>query len=80
MAEKEGGELLIEPGWNEIVNTPERCREVLERVSSTALGVIYDPVSLLHPAIVVRLPSRCRACCICAAARFACCMPRTTRL
>ena len=52
MAEKEGGELLIEPGWNEIVNTPERCREVLERVSSTALGVIYDPVSLLHPAIV----------------------------
>lgn len=52
MAEKEGGELLIEPGWNEIVNTPERCREVLERVSSTALGVIYDPVSLLHPTIV----------------------------
>lgn len=27
MAEKEGGELLVEPGWNEIVNTPERCRE-----------------------------------------------------
>ncbi len=52
MAEKECGELLIEPGWNEIVNTPERCREVLERVSSTSLGVIYDPVSLLHPSVV----------------------------
>lgn len=48
-AEALGGEILIEPGWNETVNTPERCREVLERVPSNALGVIYDPVSLLHP-------------------------------
>ena len=51
-AESLGGEILIEPGWNETVNTAERCREVLERVPSAALGVIYDPVSLLHPAIV----------------------------
>lgn len=50
-AEALGGEILIEPGWNETVNTPERCREVLERVSSNALGVIYDPVSLLHPSV-----------------------------
>lgn len=51
-AEAVGGQILIEPGWNEIVNTPGRCREVLERVPSPALGVIYDPVSLLHPTIV----------------------------
>lgn len=48
-AEKTGEDLLIEPGWNEVVNTPSRCRAVLERVPSAALGVIYDPVSLLHP-------------------------------
>ena len=45
-AEAVGGQILIEPGWNETVNTPDRCREVLERVSSPSLGVIYDPVSL----------------------------------
>ena len=54
IAEQEGAELLIEPGWNETVSTPERCREVLERVPSAALGVIYDPVSLLHPSVVDR--------------------------
>ena len=51
-AEAVGGQILIEPGWNETVNTPDRCREVLERVPSPALGVIYDPVSLLHPSVV----------------------------
>ncbi len=51
-AEAMGGQILIEPGWNETVNTPQRCREVLERVPSSALGVIYDPVSLLHPSVV----------------------------
>ncbi len=50
--EQAGVPLLIEPGWNEVVNTPERCREVLDRVESPALGVIYDPVSLLHPTVV----------------------------
>ena len=52
MAEELGGEILIEPGWNEVVCTPERCRRVLERVDSPALGVIYDPVSLLHPMVL----------------------------
>lgn len=51
LAEAAGVPLLIEPGWNEVVCTPERCREVLDRVTSTALGVILDPVSLLHPTI-----------------------------
>lgn len=51
-AEAVGGQVLIESGWNETVNTPDRCREVLERVSSPSLGVIYDPVSLLHPSVV----------------------------
>ncbi len=50
-AEQAGVPLLIEPGWNEVVNTPERCAEVLSRVASPALGVIYDPVSLLHPKV-----------------------------
>ena len=51
LAEAAGVPLLIEPGWNEVVNTPERCAEVLARVASPALGVIYDPVSLLHPKV-----------------------------
>ncbi len=50
-AAEAGVPLLIEPGWNEVVNTPERCREVLDRVDSPALGVIYDAVSLLHPTV-----------------------------
>ncbi len=54
--EEAGVPLLIEPGWNEVVNTPERCREVLDRVKSPALGVIYDPVSLLHPTVAANAP------------------------
>ncbi len=54
LAEGAGVPLLIEPGWNEVVNTPERCREVLDRVDSAALGVIYDPVSLLHPTVATQ--------------------------
>ncbi len=56
IAEREGGRVLIEPGWNEVVNTPERVAEVIERVGSPALGVIYDPVSLLHPRVVNEAP------------------------
>ncbi len=52
MAEEAGVPMLIEPGWNEVVCTPERCRAVLRRVDSPALGVIYDAVSLLHPSVV----------------------------
>ncbi len=54
--EEAGVPLLIEPGWNEVVNTPERCREVLDRVKSPALGVIYDAVSLLHPTVAANAP------------------------
>lgn len=50
-AEVCGLTLAIEPGWNETACTPERCRHVLDVVTSPALGVIYDPVSLLHPSI-----------------------------
>ncbi|MBM6754928.1 sugar phosphate isomerase/epimerase [Collinsella tanakaei] len=52
MAEQLGVRMYIEPGWNEVVCTPERCRYVLDVVASPALGVIYDPVSLLHPKVV----------------------------
>ena len=51
MAENMDVPMLIEPGWNEVVCTPERCHTVLDRVESPALGVIYDAVSLLHPSI-----------------------------
>ncbi|WP_321973836.1 sugar phosphate isomerase/epimerase family protein [Paratractidigestivibacter sp.] len=54
MAEEAGVPMLIEPGWNEVVNTPERCRDVLDRVSSPSLGVIYDGVSLLHPTVAAK--------------------------
>ncbi len=54
--EKAGVPLLVEPGWNEVVNTPERCRAVLDRVKSPTLGVIYDPVSLLHPTVAANAP------------------------
>lgn len=50
-AERAGVRLLIEPGWNEVVCTLERCRQVLDRMDSPALGVIYDAVSLLHPRV-----------------------------
>ncbi len=51
MAEEAGVPMLIEAGWNEVVCTPERCRAVLDRVESPALGVIFDAVSLLHPSV-----------------------------
>lgn len=52
VAEDLDGTILIEPGWNEVVCTVERCRFVLDAVPSKALGVIFDPVSLLHPRVV----------------------------
>jgi sugar phosphate isomerase/epimerase len=50
--ERFGVTLAIEPGYNEVVCTPERCRAVLDAVASPSLGVIYDPVALLHAAIL----------------------------
>ncbi len=54
---EEGVSLLIEPGWNEVVNTPECCREVFDRITAPDLGVIYDPVSLLHPTVAADAPA-----------------------
>lgn len=47
-----GMPLALEPGYNEVVCTPERCRAVLDAVAAENLGIIYDPVSLVHPALV----------------------------
>lgn len=58
LAERAGVRLLIEPGWNEVVCTPERCRQVLDRMDSPALGVIYDAVSLLHPRVAAPAAAR----------------------
>lgn len=57
IAARHGVTLAIEPGWNEVVCAPERCRRVLDLVAERtgapgALQVIYDPVSLLHPTVV----------------------------
>lgn len=47
-AERFGVTLAIEPGFNEVVATPERVRQVLDDLASSSLGVLWDPVSLLH--------------------------------
>jgi len=46
-AEKSGVILAIEPVWSHIVNTNQRCREVLDRIDSPNLQVIFDPVNIL---------------------------------
>ena len=48
-AEKCGVILAIEPVYKHIVYCPERAREVLDRVDSPNLQIIFDPVNLLHP-------------------------------
>lgn len=48
-AEKSGVILAIEPVYKHIVWNPERAREVLDRVDSPNLQIIFDPVNLLHP-------------------------------
>ena len=48
-AEKCGVILAIEPVYKHIVWNPERAREVLDRVASPNLQIIFDPVNLLHP-------------------------------
>lgn len=47
-AEKLGVILAIEPVWNHIVNNNKRCREVLDRIDSPNLQVIFDPVNVLY--------------------------------
>ncbi len=48
-AEKCGVILAIEPVYKHIVYNPERAREVLDRIASPNLQIIFDPVNLLHP-------------------------------
>ena len=51
IAERHGVTLVIEPGFNEVACTPERVRAVLDAVASPSLGVLWDPVSLLHASV-----------------------------
>ena len=46
-AEKMGVILAIEPVYRHIVYSPKRVREVLDRIESPNLQVIFDPVNLL---------------------------------
>ncbi|WP_154027877.1 sugar phosphate isomerase/epimerase [Olsenella uli] len=52
LAERFGVTLAIEPGFNEVACTPERVQAVLDAVASPALGVLWDPVSMLHASVV----------------------------
>ncbi len=46
-AEKMGVIVAIEPVYRHIVYSPQRAREVLDRIGSPNLQIIYDPVNLL---------------------------------
>ena len=46
-AEKMGVILAIEPVYRQIVWNPKRAREVLDRIESPNLQIIFDPVNLL---------------------------------
>ncbi len=46
-AEKMGVIVAIEPVYRHIVYNPKRAREVLDRIESPNLQIIYDPVNLL---------------------------------
>ncbi len=48
-AEKCGSILAIEPVYKHIVWNPKRAREVLDRIGSPNLKIIFDPVNLLAP-------------------------------
>ena len=52
LAERFGVTLAIEPGFNEVACTPERVQAVLDAVASPALGVLWDPVSMLLASVV----------------------------
>jgi len=46
-AEKMGVIFAIEPVWNHIVHNNKRVREVLDRIDSPNLQVIFDPVNIM---------------------------------
>ena len=48
-AEKFGVILAIEPVYKHIVYSPERAAEVLKRIGSPNLQIIFDPVNLIDP-------------------------------
>ena len=48
-AEQFGVMMAIEPVYKHIVSTPRRARRVLDAIGSPNLGIIFDPVNLLHP-------------------------------
>lgn len=48
-AEQFGVMMAIEPVYKHIVSTPRRARRVLDAIGSPNLGIILDPVNLLHP-------------------------------
>lgn len=48
----EGSRLALEPGWNEVCCTPERAAAALEGIAREDVGIILDPVSLLHPKVL----------------------------
>ncbi|MBP3297469.1 MAG: sugar phosphate isomerase/epimerase [Lachnospiraceae bacterium] len=48
-AERFGVILAIEPVYKHIVWNPKRAREVLDRIASPNLQIIFDPVNLLDP-------------------------------
>ena len=52
IASEEGVRLAVEPGWNEVACTPERAATLIAEVDEPSLGVIFDPVSLLHPEVI----------------------------
>lgn len=43
----------IEPGFNEALTTPERLCSFAHTLSDTTISYIYDPVSLLHPKLLL---------------------------
>ncbi len=48
-AERSGVILAIEPVYKHIVWNPKRAREVLDRIASPNLQIIFDPVNLIDP-------------------------------
>lgn len=46
--------LAMEPDFTQCICSTLRCREVLDRFPGSGLGVIWNPVGLLHPAVMDR--------------------------
>ncbi len=48
-AESLGVTVALEPVYSHAMNTPEQTREVLDRINSKNLKVLFDPVNILSP-------------------------------